>query len=73
MIGDPILAAFNKSKESFAKYFYDMCIEVFGMNLFEKYDWERFFDGGENFFFKQTNQKSVFSNSRYYKRRELIA
>lgn len=67
------LAITNKSAYEFAKYFYDMCIKIFGMNLFNKYDWQKFFDGGENFFFKQTNQKSVFSNSRYYKRRELIA
>ena len=43
------------------------------MNLFEKYDWERFFDGGENFFFKRTLEKDVFKSSKYYKRRELIA
>ena len=45
----------NKSAYEFAKYFYDMCIKIFGMNLFDKYDWKSF-DGGENFF-KQTNQK----------------
>jgi len=72
VIASDHLAITKKTGYEFAKYFYDMCIKLFGMNLFEKYDWHRFFDGGENFFFKQTDQKNVFRNGKYYKRRELI-
>tara|TARA_B100001093_G_C26708048_1_gene962165 strand:- start:401 stop:1078 length:678 start_codon:yes stop_codon:yes gene_type:complete len=71
--GHKILSVNNKNRYQFAKHFYDICIEVFGMNLFNKYDWGKFFDGGENFFFRQTDQKNVFNKSKYYKRRELVA
>ena len=73
VIASDHLAITKKTGYEFAKYFYDMCIKLFGMNLFNKYDWHRFFDGGENFFFKITDQRNVFINSKYYKRRQLVA
>ena len=67
------MAVRRKSKRDFLNHFYNICIDIFGMNLNPtEFDKEKFLSN-ENLFIKETTQFEVFQNSRYYKRRVLIA
>ena len=67
------MAVRRKSKRDFLNHFYRICIDYFGMGFDpNQFDKPRFLSS-ENLFIEDTTQIDALQNSRYYKRRVLVA
>ena len=67
------MAVRRKTKEDFLNHFYRICIDYFGMGFNpDTLDKSKFLST-ENLFIEDASQQDALKNSRYYKRRVLIA